>query len=135
VGSLGMHHLQSQYFLESIEVVIAVQELVARLQTERSDQAIDGGVYGVTAPAQASIVLRGYDCGVCATRGENVELEKIGSNLRKDRVMGALQDFAQNQVSQSQRLLLQLALQPSGFRIVAAAKIVNPDGSVDDHHK
>jgi hypothetical protein len=36
----------SEELLEGVEVVVPVQELVIRLQTKSSDQAIDGFAYG-----------------------------------------------------------------------------------------
>ena len=51
VMNLAVHHLQSQHFLEWVEVAVAVQKLVSVKHAEGRDPAVNGFADGVSALA------------------------------------------------------------------------------------
>jgi hypothetical protein len=130
-----MQDLQPQRFLEAIEIPIPMQQLMPSLQTKSSDQAIDCLADRITAPAQLSVVLCGDQRQVAPASVKDLKSQKLALRPRKlNRVLNSLQYFTKNQVGQPHPMLRQVLVQPICFRVACTAKVVNPDGRVDDHH-
>ena len=49
-------------------------------------------------------------------------------------VADPLEDFAQNDVGQSEALAIEFRVQPIRLGIASALQVVDPDGCIDDHH-
>ena len=45
-----------------------------------------------------------------------------------------LQDFAEDEVGETEALAVEFAIEPRGLGIAGAGEIVDPDGGVDDDH-
>jgi|SRR3984885_486523 hypothetical protein len=130
-----MDDLQTQHSLKRIEIMITVQKLVLGLQTESGNQAIDGLADRIAARSQVSIILGGSDGQATASSLENVELQEVGLGSRKHALVpNALEYLAEDEIRQSEPLPLQFAVEPMRFRILGAAQIVDPHGSIDDDH-
>src|ERR1700683_1644358 len=132
-----MDDLQTHHSLKRIEIMITVQKLVLGLQTESGNQAIDGLADRIAARSQVSIILGGSDGQATASSLENVELQEVGLGSRKHALVpNALEYLAEDEIRQAEPepLPLQCACEPMRFRILGAAQIVNPHGSIDDDH-
>jgi hypothetical protein len=130
-----LHHPQSEHALKTIEIVVAVQQFVFGLETERGDETIDGFADGVAVLAQSAIILGGGDGQLPATRLKDLEFEQVGLDLREGAfATNALQNFAKDKIGQAEALPLEFAIEPKGFGVLGAAQIVDPDGGIDDDH-
>ncbi len=132
---VGVYDSQPEHLLKTIEVLVTVQQLVAGLQTESSDQAIHRPADGVTLLTQLPIVLRGANGEIDPTSRENMKLREIRTYAPELALTpNTLQNLAQDQVREAQSLPFQLVVQPPCFRTLGAAQVIDPHGSVDDDH-
>src|SRR5258706_16313080 len=87
-----MHDLQPQHLLESIEIVITLQQFVFGLQTAKSNQAIDGLKHGITLLTKASVVVGGCDREDGSPGFEDRETQEVDLDFREhDLIPNALQ--------------------------------------------
>ena len=104
-----MYDLKAQYLLEGIEIAIAVQEFVFRLQTESGNQTIDGLANGVAAVAQVPVVVGGGNGQGAAAGLKNVELHEVSLDLgERVLVLNTLQYFAKNEIREPDPLPLRV---------------------------
>jgi hypothetical protein len=130
-----MDDLKPQQSLKRIEVVVAVQEFVLGLQTESGDQAIDSLSDRIAACTQVSVVMGCGNSQATACGLKNLEPQEVGLGSRKRALVpNALQYLAKDEVGQPEPLPLQFAVEPTRFRVWAAAQVVDPHGSVDNDH-
>jgi hypothetical protein len=93
-----MQHAKPQVLLEKVEVAIAMKELVALLNTECGNQAIDGTPNGNTKPTQDSIIPGRLDGKLIAADFKDRKLvERLQRRGKLGIVANSLQDFGQNQ--------------------------------------
>ena len=82
-----MNNSKAEMFLERVEVVVAVEEVMPLGQTESGDQAIDRLADGVALLAQVPAVLSGSNSQFAPASLENVERQ---SNSRTSCSSGLL---------------------------------------------
>jgi hypothetical protein len=130
-----MHYLEIEVALERVEVAVAVKQGVAVPKTKACDEAVNYLADGMAAPPEETIVLPGCYrkfLSACAKDGEHREL--AANPFECGFVADALQDFAKDEIGQTERPLPELAVEPAGVRIHCSAEVVDPDSSVDDGH-
>jgi hypothetical protein len=122
--------------LESIEVAVAVKKLLLCFQTERRYKAVNCFADRDASASQESVVLGRSQCQVCPAGLKNRQPCQIALDLQKNRIAAdALQDFAIDEVSQPQRLLAQLPIEPGRMLVLGARQIVNPNSGIYQHHR
>jgi hypothetical protein len=103
--SLRVDDIEAKMTLEWIEVAVAVKERVTVPDAVRRDDAIDRLSYGYAAGSQRSIVSCGGNGCFLAARIEYGKGIQLASNLSEGLfVSNSLQHFAQNEVSEGQRV-------------------------------
>jgi hypothetical protein len=130
-----MHDLEIEVALERVEVAVAVKQGVAVQKTKACNEAVNYLADGMAAPSEETIVLRrGYRkfLSACVEDGEDGEL--AANPFECGFVADALEDFAKDEIGETERLLLELPVEPAGVRIHCSAEIVDPDSSVDNGH-
>jgi hypothetical protein len=66
---------------------------------------------------------------------EYFQLEQLPLDISCDRLIAhALEHLAENQISETKALSIELRIKPVGLRIPDAMKVIDPDSSVDDNH-
>src|SRR5258706_2879907 len=117
-----MHDLQPQHLLESIEIVITMQQFVFGLQTESSNQAIDGLTDGITLLTQVSVVLGGCDGESGSASLEDLEPQEFGLDLREHVLIpNTLQYLTKDQICQAESMPLQFPVEPTRLWIFGSA--------------
>jgi len=108
---------------------------VSGLETESSDQAIDGLANRVAMVPQVPIVPAGCDGQAGSAGMEDLEFQELGLDPRETvLVPNSLQNLAKNEIGHPQPLPLQFPIEPPRFRVLGAAQVIDPDGRVDDDH-
>src|SRR5580658_2091293 len=130
-----MYHFQPQALLERVEIVVAVQKSVAGHQAESGNPTVDCLADGITLRPQRAVVPSGFGRQFDASSREHMESQKLVVNLEKHAwIAHPLQDFAQDQVCQSQALPLQRTVEPCCFWVGSASQVVDPHSRIDDDH-
>jgi hypothetical protein len=130
-----MDNLQPEHLLEHIEVAVAMQKFVAGEQAESGDPTIDRLANCESALAEGAVILGSCDGQFGPAAGEHSQLHEFITDM-SERSLSAntLQHFAQNQVRKAQPIATECPIQPGSFVVDDVSEIVDPYGSIDDHH-
>ena len=94
-----MYDLKAQYLLEGIEIAIAVQEFVFRLQTESGNQTINRLPNRITPFSQVAIIMGGSDGKSLTTSLKNLKVQELILRAREGiLVPDALQHFTKDEI-------------------------------------
>ena len=104
-------------------------------QAKGCDQAIDGLPNRKTPRSKRPVVLCGRDGQILASRGEYLELRQVTPDTRKMRIsLNPLQDLAQDEIGQSEALLIQFPIKPIRVRIRRSPQVFDPDSGIHNSH-
>lgn len=130
-----MHYRQLEEFLERVEIAVAMQKGMALSDAERGNEAIDRLPNGAASSSHRAVIAGGFARQIDASGCEHFESQQKILDLSGDGVVAeTLQQFAEDDVRQSETLPIQFLIQPVGLRIPHALQIVDPDGCVDNDH-
>lgn len=130
-----MDDLQAEVPFKRIEIAVSVKQNVTAPQAEGCDQAIDRLPYGLAPLTQGSVVARRRRRKPETSGLEDLEPTQLAEYVGGLFVSGQpLQDFAHDEVEDTQPLLGQLRIEPVGLRSTDAIEKVDPDARVDDNH-
>jgi autotransporter translocation and assembly factor TamB len=94
-----MYDLKAQYLLEGIEIAIAVQEFVFRLQTESGNQTINRLPNRIAPFSQVAIIVSGSDGKSVTTGSKNLKVQELTLRAREGiLVPDALQHFTKDEI-------------------------------------
>jgi len=121
--------------LEGVKITVSVKQAMVSRQTERCDDAVVRSANRMAAGAKGSIIptrgdREGHTSGVEHLKLQQVTLDSFQGQLATDPV----QNFAQNQISQCETLLIDFPVQPNSLRIQVSCEVVDPDRGIDDRH-
>lgn len=132
----GPNHRKTQEFLELPEIGVAVQQGMTAQDAKGGDQAINGFANRAAFATQRSKILRRGNRDLFSAGIKQLEFQKVRADHVKLTIAGyALQDLAENQVSQAESCAASFTIEPIGFGVARAPQVIHPDGRVHDHHR
>jgi hypothetical protein len=127
--------LKTEVLLKGVKVAVAVKQGMAVQEAKACDEAVNCLADGMAAPSEETIVLRGNYREFFASGWKDGEPGEFAPDTPEGGFLpDALQDCAQDEVGKSERLSLELAVEPVGVWIHCSAEVVDPDSGVDDGH-
>jgi hypothetical protein len=112
-----------------------MNERVLRANAEGRNQAVDRLANSMSVTAKRPIVKRRLTGQISTAPFEHLKLEQLTLHgLRRTVVPNALEHLTEDQIGETETLSVQLGVHPLGLWIRDAAKVIDPDGGVDDHH-
>lgn len=78
----------------------------------------------------------GRDGQIFGSRGEYLELRQVTPDTREMGIsLNSLQDFAQDEIGQSEALSIEFSIKPVGVRISHSPQVVDPDSRIHNSHR
>ncbi len=117
------------------EIPVVVQQCVVELDAVSADDDVDGLADGNARFPQSPIVASGFDRQVFRQQWDDPETPQGYFQLYGVRLVSrSLQDFKQDKVAQKKRFPAGRRLQRCGRRRAMAAKMGDPDRTIDEDH-
>lgn len=131
-----MNDFQPKHVFEWIKVAIVMEQRVSFHETKRRDETIDSPPDGSSCRAKSAIVRRRFYREFDSSGFVNFELQQLFLNGVKLSIRpNSLQDFAENEVGETQPFSGEIGFKPFGTGGMSAPKVVDPHSRIDDDHE
>jgi hypothetical protein len=130
-----MNDLEAEIFFEGFEVTVPMEKGMPLHQTESRNQVIDRLPNGTAMRSKGAVVLcRGYG-QILASRGKYLERRQLPLDTSEFRIsLNSLQDFAQNEIGQSEAPSAEFSIKPVRLRVRRSLQVIDPDSRIHDSH-